>query len=99
MTASYLAQARFSKPYLVLWHAGEKVGAWYDRTHRLRSEAPSSELIAYARKYAKYNEPWTETPDYPSPSWSPRVSLDDCVGFVLYDDTSTSDEVARIPNG
>ena len=60
MTVSYLAQGRFSKPYLVIWHPLTRQGAWYDRRFRLRACELSDELLAFAREHACSAHPWND---------------------------------------
>jgi hypothetical protein len=99
MTASYLAQARLSKPYLVIWHPLRQLGAWYDRRLQLRASETSPELIAFARADAYKCHPWNDLADIELPLWAQTAALDDCVCFWMYHDGSTSDEMARIPGG
>jgi hypothetical protein len=98
MTASYLAQARLSKPYLVIWNPSELVGAWYDRRLALRANEVSPELLAFARAHARTAHPWNDLPDIEPPAWAADAPLDDCVCFWLYDDGYTSDQMAMIPD-
>jgi hypothetical protein len=99
MTVSYLAQGRFSKPYLVIWHPSERVGAWYDRRLQLRANDVSADLLAFARAACRKAHPWNDLRDIELPVWAERAALDDCVCFWLYDDSSSSDDLARIPGG
>jgi hypothetical protein len=99
MTASYLAQGRFSKPYLVIWHPVTRQGAGYDRRFRLRACELSDELLAFARERACNAHPWNDLSDIELPPWEPQAGMDDCVCFWLFDDASSSDDLARIPRG
>ena len=99
MTASYLAQGRFSKPYLVIWHPRTHQGAWYDRRFHLRACALSEELLTFAREHACSVHPWNDLRDIELPDWEPQAGMDDCVCFWLFDDASSSDDLARIPRG
>ncbi len=97
MTVSYLAQGRFSKPYLVIWHPLARQGAWYDRRLRLRACQLSDALLTFARQAARNVHPWNDLRDIELPDWAGQAGLDDCVCFWLFDDASTSDDLARIP--
>lgn len=99
MTVSYLAQGRYSKPYLVIWHPLAQQGAWYDRRFRLRACEVSDELLAFAREHACSVHPWNDLTDIELPDWASQAPLDDCVCFWLFDDASSSDDLARIPRG
>jgi len=99
MTVSYLAQGRFSKPYLVLWNPLHQVGAWYDRRFQLKANEITSELLEFAQLHARNAHPWNDLTDIELPAWSARAPMDDCVCFWLFDDTSGSDDLARIPRG
>ena len=99
MTVSYLAQSRFSKPYLVIWHPIARQAAWYDRRFRLRACEVSDELLAFAREHARCAHPWNDLSDIDLPVWAAEAGMDDCVCFWLFDDASSSDDLARIPPG
>jgi len=99
VTVSYLAQGRFSKPYLLIWHPAQHVGAWYDRRLRLRATDVSGELLEFARASACKAHPWNDLADIELPPWAEAAPLDDCVCFWLYDDSSSADDLARIPPG
>jgi hypothetical protein len=99
MTVSYLAQGRFSKPYLVIWHPVQHVGAWYDRRLRLRALDVSADLLEFARVSSRLVHPWNDLSDIELPTWADNAALDDCVCFWLYDDSSSADDLARIPGG
>jgi len=99
VTVSYLAQGRFSKPYLVIWNPLQHVGAWYDRRLRLRASEVSVELVEFARASSRNAHPWNDLTDIELPGWAERAALDDCVCFWLYDDSASSDDLARIPGG
>lgn len=98
MTASYLAQARFSKPYIVVWNEARREGVWYDRFLRLRGVAVSSELLSHARFRALGHVPEHEFRELPAPPWGDRVSPVQCQAWRLFDDRSTEDALAAIPN-
>ena len=97
MTVSYLAQGRYSKPYLVLWHPLQRLGAWYDRRFQLKANEVSSELLEFAQQHSRSVHPWNDLPDIELPAWSALAQIDDCVCFWLFDDRSSSDDLARIP--
>ena len=99
MTVSYLAQARFSKPYIVVWNDTLLRGAWYDRLLRLRASDVSRELLAHARRHSRHELSDSLYCDLPAPEWAPRVSPADCDAWVLYDDASDEDTLAAIPEG
>jgi hypothetical protein len=99
MTVSYLAQGRFSKPYLVIWNPLAQVGAWYDRRFRLRASTVSEALLAFARDHARNVHPWNDLTDIELPEWVEQAPLDDCVCFWLFDDAANADDLARIPPG
>ncbi len=99
MTASYLAQARFSKPYIVVWNESRKEGAWYDRFLRLRGTEVSPDLLRFARFRSVGHVPEHEYADLPPPPWAVRVSPVHCQAWRLFDDRSDEDAMAAIPNG
>ena len=70
MTVSYLAQGRFSKPYLVIWHPVQHVGAWYDRRLRLRALDVSADLLEFARASSRLVHPWNDLTDIELPAWA-----------------------------
>ena len=75
------------------------MGAWYDRRFHLRANEVSGELLAFARECARTAHPWNDVTDIELPTWAERAPLDDCVCFWLFDDSSGSDDLARIPAG
>ncbi|MBI1397731.1 MAG: hypothetical protein GC151_17305 [Betaproteobacteria bacterium] len=98
MTASYLAQARFSKPYVVVWHEKRRAGAWYDRLLRLRASIVSEALLERARRGATSYLPDADYQDLAAPAWADRVSPVECEAWILFDDSSTADFLAAIPD-
>lgn len=99
MPASFLARARFSKPYIVVWDDARLMGAWYDRALRLRASEVSPELLAYARQHAVGELADSQYRDLPAPAWGSRVSPVDCDAWILYDDDAEEVRLAAIPLG
>ena len=97
MTVSYLAQGRFSKPYLILWDPVHSRGAWYDRRFQLKANDVSDKLLEFATAHAVSVHPWNDLTDIELPAWSGSTQIDDCVCFWLFDDSSSPDYLARIP--
>jgi len=97
VTASWLARARFSKPYIVVWNDPLLQGAWYDRCLRLRASEISPRLLAYARRHALGELSDSLYRDLPAPAWGSRVSPADCNAWILHEDDSPEQLLAEIP--
>ncbi|MCL4296181.1 MAG: hypothetical protein KJ077_10655 [Anaerolineae bacterium] len=86
------------KPYFLILHPQTGKTAVYNRKYEKMFEAASAELIGYAVKHNTQVAPgFGLTKPEQQPSWISEEIKEQCIGYHLYSDTSTTPQIKKIP--